>query len=256
MSNMKNKILNPKIGLSAFTCPSCKVVSQQTWVNSHELSNRIKGFNAGYFFETRGNYDRFHAGSIKSFIDEILNAHIGILISDIVPNQLNISKCEVCKNTAIWIDNKIVYPRQIASEPAHIDMPESVKELYEEARNISNDSPRAAAALLRVSLEKLTEELGEKTGSLNSRIGNLHKKGLQQTVINSLDVVRISANEGGSHAGEIDLTGEDGAEIVNRLFWLVNTIIEKTISEPAEIKKQFSQMPKNKKDGIKNRDKE
>jgi len=38
----------------------------------------------------------------------------------------------------------------------HEDMPDDVKEIYEEARQVSVFSQRAAAALLRVSLEKLT----------------------------------------------------------------------------------------------------
>jgi len=134
-------------------------------------------------------------------------------------------------------------------------MPESVKELYEEARNVSDDSPRAAAALLRVSLEKLTEELGESKGSLDQRIGNLNKKGLPQKVIQSLDVVRIFANEGGSHSGEIDLSGQDNTDIVNKLFKLVNFIVEKTISENKQIEDIYGEIPKNKIEGIKNRDK-
>jgi len=53
----------------------------------------------------------------------------------------------------------MVFPNRITVELAHIDMPEEVKEIYNEAREVSNISPRAAAALLRVALEKLTEYL-------------------------------------------------------------------------------------------------
>ncbi len=169
--------------------------------------------------------------------------------------KIDITRCQNCGHYSIWFDKKMIYPKILTAPLAHTSMPNSVKELYEEARQISNDSPRAAAALLRVSLEKLTEELGEHKGALNTRIGNLYKKGLSKNIIRSLDIVRIYANEGGSHIGEIDLTNKDGAEIVDKLFWLVNIIVEKTISEPQEIEKQFSQIPQDKKDGIKNRDK-
>ena len=43
-------------------------------------------------------------------------------------------------------------------------------------------------------------------------------------------------------------------EIVDKLFWLVNFIVEKAIEEPAEIKSNFSKMPKDKVDGVKKRD--
>lgn len=78
---------------------------------------------------------------------------------------------------------------------------------------------------------------------------------MNKQIINSLDIVRIVANEGAAHAGEIDLTGKDGKEIVDKLFWLVNIIVEKIISEPNEIKKQFLKLPQSKLDGIENRDK-
>lgn len=116
-------------------------------------------------------------------------------------------------------------------------------------------SSSAAAALLRVALEKLTEELGQTEGNLNTRIKNLKNQGLPEKVIHSLDIVRITANEGGAHSGQIDLTGKDGPEIVLRLFWLVNFIVEKTISEPEQIKKWRNNLPEDKKQGIKNRGK-
>ena len=165
------------------------------------------------------------------------------------------SQCHSCYEYAFWLcDGRMIYPKILSSPLAHKDMPNSVKELYEEARYISNDSPRAAAALLRRALERLTEELGEKEGSLNKRIGNLVKKGLSSQVQQALDIVRINANEGGAHCGEIDLSGADGKEIVDKLFWLVNFIVEKVITEPNEIKDQFSILPEEKKEGVANRD--
>ncbi len=211
----KNQYEPPVFQKDSFNCPFCGAFSHQKWLKVYVKPT------TGVF----RNEDNMQAAS-----------------------------CGRCDRSSIWIKEKMIYPKILTAPLAYIDMPKPVKELYEEARLISNDSPRAAAALLRVALEKLTEELGEKTGALNTRIGNLHKEGLPKTVISSLDIVRINANEGGSHSGEIDLTGNDGAEIVDKLFWLVNIIIEKTISEPKEIEKQFSSLPQHKKDGIENRD--
>ncbi len=252
---MTYKIIKPEKKKANFTCPVCNVVAEQDWIDSHIVSERIGSFNTHLYLENRNKYQSHISERIRNFIDQILNQYIYNFIGKIIPNDLSISRCNACKDISIWVGDKMIHPKQLTAPLAHIDMPKPVKELYEEARLISNDSPRAAAALLRVALEKLTEELGEKTGTLNNRIGNLHKRGLPKTVISSLDIVRIFANEGGAHAGEIDLTGEYGVEIVNTLFWLVNIIVEKTISEPKEIKKKFDQISKNKRDGIKNRDK-
>ena len=133
-------------------------------------------------------------------------------------------------------------------------MPEDVRKIYEEARDIAGVSARAAAALLRVALEKLTIYLGEKEGNLNTRIKNLKAKGLPEDVIKCLDIVRINANEGGSHSGQIDLENKDNDQIVDILFRLVNFIVEKTISDKKQIDEMFQALPENKKQGIKNRD--
>ncbi len=153
-------------------------------------------------------------------------------------------------------EEKMIYPLISSAPKPSKDMPNDVKEVYEEARQVSVYSPRAAAALLRVALEKLTAHLGETTGNLNTRIGKLKAKGLPDKVIDSLDIVRISANEGGSHAGTIDLTGEDNQKIVNKLFSLVNFIVERTITAINVVNEMFDQLPEAKKEGIKNRDKQ
>ena len=168
------------------------------------------------------------------------------------------SKCNNCEKYALWVDegdgSKMVYPKILVSPIAHQDMPESVRELYDEARNISIDSPRAAAALLRCAIERLAAHLGEKDGSLNTRIGNLVKKGLPKKVQEALDIVRITANEGGSHCGEIDLGGRDGVEVVGKLFWMVNFIIDKVITEQREIEDMLNNLPEEKREGISKRD--
>lgn len=169
----------------------------------------------------------------------------------LVPYQ---ATCAHCDNFSIWVHKKMVYPSISTAPYPNEDMPQDVREVFEEARIIAHLSPRAAAALLRVALEKLTRHFGETKGSLNARIGNLSKKGLPEQVIKSLDTVRITANEGGAHAGQIDLTGADSERIVNTLFQLVNLVVEKTITEPAVIENMFEDLPEDKKQGIKNRD--
>jgi hypothetical protein len=64
-------------------------------------------------------------------------------------------------------------------------LPEDIKKDYEEARSIVSTSPRSSAALLRLTIQKLTDTIlgKDKTESLNTtNIELLVKKGLQSDI--------------------------------------------------------------------------
>jgi len=83
-----------------------------------------------------------------------------------------------CNKYTIWIDKILIYPQSSSAPEPIEDMPEEVKQDYLEAKNIVNLSPRAAAALLRLALQKLMIHLGERGKNLNEDIASLVKKGL------------------------------------------------------------------------------
>ena len=122
----------------------------------------------------------------------------------------------------------MVYPSLNVAPLPHSDMPEEVKIIFEEARKISQYSARAAAGLLRVCVEKLTEELGEKDGKLNTRIANLVKNGLQLEIQRALDVVRVIGNNE-LHPGQIDMN--DTKTTLYLLFDIVNNTVQRMITD-------------------------
>ena len=146
----------------------------------------------------------------------------------------------------------MIYPLYGSAPPPNPDMSPKVKEIYEESRQIYAISPRASAALLRVCIEKITEELGEKDGKLNTRIGNLVEKGLPVEIQKALDVVRVTGNDV-LHTGQIDLN--DNSETAYSLFGIVNLIIQRMVSEKKMIDEIFAKLPQEKRDGIADRDK-
>ena len=167
-------------------------------------------------------------------------------------NWLNIASCQNCKKKTIWINNIYAYPDVVAEE-AHPDMPEPVKQLFNEAGLIYNKSPRAACALLRLAIDRLCNELGETDRDISKNIGALVKKGLPQSVQQALDVVRVVGNKA-VHPGQISFDVDDKATAI-MLMRLLNIIVERMITEPNEIDSLYQGLPESVKKSIENRDK-
>ncbi len=160
-------------------------------------------------------------------------------------------KCTNCGKPTIWFDSKVIFPTATSAPPACADMPQSVRDLYDEAASVVNASPRAAAALLRVATELLIKELTGGSGSLNDQIGNLVAKGLSIEIQKALDVLRIVGNNA-VHSGQINL--DDNEKVANSLFGLLNVVVEKMITFPAHIEKLWDGLPQGNKDQVKQRD--
>lgn len=147
------------------------------------------------------------------------------------------------------LGEKIIFPPIHTSPPANSDLPDNVQEIYKEAASISNRSPRAACALLRLAIEMLLKHLGE-TGTINEGIKNLVKKGLDERIQQALDIVRVTGNNA-VHPGEIDFN--DSTD-VQTLFGLINLIADVLITQPKQVAEMYNQLPETSRESIKKRD--
>jgi len=161
------------------------------------------------------------------------------------------SYCTHCKDWAFWFKEKMIVPSEAPVEPPHQDLPEDCANDYIEARDIFSRSPRAAAALLRLCIQKLMPHLGEKGKNINSDIGDLVKKGLPSVIQQALDVCRVVGNNA-VHPGEIDFT--DSPQVAQQLFQLINFIVEDRITRPREIEALYNNLPIGALEAIKKRD--
>ena len=75
---------------------------------------------------------------------------------------------------------------------------------YEGASKILNLSPRGAAALFRLAIQKLCKEFGENGDNIYADIGSLVKKGLSPLAQKALDSMRVFGNES-LHPGKLNL---------------------------------------------------
>jgi hypothetical protein len=144
-----------------------------------------------------------------------------------------------------------MYPDVSTAPFPNADLDQSIIDDYNEARSILNKSPRGAAALLRLCIQKLCKQLGESGDNINADIASLVKKGLSPTIQQALDSVRVIGNEA-VHPGEMDL--KDDRDTALKLFALINLIAQRMLTEPREVNELFTMLPESKLKGIENRD--
>jgi hypothetical protein len=145
----------------------------------------------------------------------------------------------------------MIYPDVGYPVPPNPDLPKDIRRDYLEAASILGRSPRGAAALLRLAVQKLCKLFGQPGKDLNSDIGKLVADGLPREVQMSLDAVRVIGNNA-VHPGELDI--RDDAATATTLFKLVNFIATKMISEKQEIAAFYEKLPEPKREAIEKRD--
>ncbi|MFC3152980.1 DUF4145 domain-containing protein [Litoribrevibacter euphylliae] len=167
------------------------------------------------------------------------------------------AQCSCCENPSLWRvtdyahgqfgrsdkSAELIYPDSgVAALPVQ-DMPEDVKKDYVEAARIFSRSPRGAAALLRLGLQKLCKHLGQEGENINSDIRALATKNiLPPLVVKVADTVRITGNNA-VHPGE--MSDEDFDYVASKMFELLNFIVKKGISEPKELEALYEMTPEN-----------
>ncbi len=166
-------------------------------------------------------------------------------------NCIHFSRCFHCKDIAIWIYDRLVWPQQGKAPVPNPDLPTDIRTDYQEASTILALSPRGAAALLRLCIQKLCKHLGEKGKNPNEDIARLVKKGLPEKVQEALDSIRVIGGEA-VHPGQLDLRDDSGT--AETLFELVNFIADIMISKPKRVSEIYNKLPQSKIKAIEQRD--
>ena len=211
---MTEKYIAPSLRAKAFNCPVCGVLAQQRW--SERLARLTQG-----------------KGPMPGA-------------------SVTYSSCSVCAEHCLWVGATMVYPPARSGPQPAEDMPDDVKADYDEARSIAQLSPRGAAAMLRLALQKLMPHLGVKGKDLHGQIGYLVQQGLPVEIQQALDSLRVIGNNA-VHPGKLDI--RDDQETVKALFGVLNLIVDRMITQPKKVQELYATLPKNALDSIQNRDK-
>lgn len=206
--------VGPFLNGDAFHCMFCGVLAQQHWRRlSTEAAQRANRYFPGY----------------------------------------NICSCRNCNGKSIWnvSEERCVDPVVGGGPRPHVEMPDDVKVDYNEARTIIGLSPRGACALLRLGVQKLCVDLGEKGKNLDHDIASLVRKGLPDEVQQAMDSLRVIGNNA-VHPGELDLS--DDTETASALFNLLNFVVEEMIAQPKRRRSIFNKLPVKAREAIQRRD--
>ncbi|WP_195972615.1 DUF4145 domain-containing protein [Clostridium thermobutyricum] len=203
------KYVEPKYKEKAFTCPYCESFAQQSWSIRSISNNKDKSIL---------NYEIENTDTVAT------------------------STCQYCGRYHIWHNDKMIVPTNSPIPMPIEDMPEVVKNLYLEARDVYPISYKAACALLRLALQHLCEELlkDKSKGEINKDIGQLVKETVPQEFQQALDIVRVIGNNA-VHPGKMD--EQDVKEYAVTLFELLNYIVQEKIVRPKLIGGIYDKLP-------------
>ena len=215
-----SKHIKPTFASTSFHCPFCGVLSRQQW-----------------------------STSIQCYYTEKLPNGSTVTNSYILKNTAT-AKCNHCENVSFWKGEKMIYPTNGTVEQPNDDLPDDIKSLYREAGDILVMSPRGAAALLRLGLQKLCEHLGEGGKNINADIESLVRKGLPITVQQALDIIRVTGNHA-VHPGTINF--DDEPENAYALFGFTNFICNHFITNPKIVAEFYGKLPEKDRQNISRR---
>jgi len=252
----------PSIRGTAFCCPHCSAFASQYWFGLG--ANSLTGDPIPFIPTAKGRkavadntkLSEDDRKRLLDYFDQLLTGLVflepGGKYAEYKIENLHLSKCYNCKNVAVWVHDRLLFPLIKAGDPPNPDLPEDVIRDFEEAREIMNPSPRGAAAMLRLCIQKLCKHLGEKGENVDDDIANLvKKKGLNPLVQKSLDVVRVIGNEA-VPPGVIDL--KDDRDTALQLLKFVNAIAVQMISHPKNVEAMYQKRPERKRKAIEARD--
>ena len=202
----------PTFAESAFNCPYCNAYAKQGWTDPMIPT-------------VTGGYQHVHG--------------------------LRACYCSHCGKYSVWRDKVVISPDSSPAPIPNIDLPEEIRIDFDEARAIISRSPRGAAALFRLCIQKLCKHLGGTGKNINDDIAYLVSQGLNVRIQQSLDIVRVVGNEA-VHPGSMDL--KDNAEIALQLANLINLIADAMITQPKAVDALYAKLPVSTRDSISKRD--
>jgi hypothetical protein len=156
------EIREPTLGSRSFNCPHCGALAAQRWFTCYPVSAKSSPapLNAGIeMLKIQSLPPQDQQTAHKDFVkmmsgNVLLDASTEFKLSLQNVKNLYLSRCYSCHDIAVWLGTNVL-PRKNFEIQINEDMPPDARADFEEAASIVDASPRGAAALLRLSIQKL-----------------------------------------------------------------------------------------------------
>ena len=238
----------PAIDQLTFNCPHCDALARQFWFSVHAdplkadekplvaTAETVKTLTFGINEEAQRDRKLKWAEQMASG-RPFLEVHREFRSRDV--QNVSISYCFNCNEMCLWVYDQLVWPRREGVPEPKLHAPPNVRCESEEASQTLEASPRGAAALLRIAIEKVCEELGVSGEGPTDDIAFFVREDVDARVQKVLDAAQIIESNT-MRPGQIGL-GEDRAT-AETLSGLVNLICEKMIMEPRHLQEVYTKV--------------
>lgn len=235
----------PSPFLKSFTCPHCGSFA----LHDEILLGSRNCFPGVYLINNKDGSGRFGENEIFEFRRCCACNKTSILkIKGAIVFENGITRFKPFR------EFELVYPQLFNAIEPNSDMPEDIKAFFNEARSVSKNSTRAATALLRIATEKLVKDLLGLKGSeyantkMHHAIERLYQeKNLNTNIYKALMSLKLFGNEA-SHPNEdlsrLEAYFSNDKDLMNKLFNLLNLIVDDLISKPKQIEELFNSAPR------------
>jgi hypothetical protein len=248
MEEARGKYVSPAIDQIAFNCPHCDALARQFWFSVHAdplkadekplvaTAETVKTLTFGNNEEAERDRKLKWAEQMASS-RPFLEVHREFRSRDV--QNVSISYCFNCNEMCLWVYDQLIWPRREGFPEPKLHVPPNVRRESEEASQTLEASPRGAAALLRIAIEKLCKELGVSGESPTDDIAFFVREDVDARVQKVLGAAQIIESNA-MRPGQIGL-GEDRAT-AETLSGLVNLICEKMIMEPRHLQEVYTKV--------------
>ena len=173
MEEVRGKHVSPAIDQLAFSCPHCHALARQFWFSVHAdplkadekpvvaTAETVKALTFGDVAEDERVRKLKWAERVASG-RPFLEVHRQFRNRDV--QNVSISFCFNCNEMCLWVSDQLVWPRRAEGQEPKLHASLDVRRDCEEESRTLEASPRSAAVLLRLAIEKLCKELGESGG--------------------------------------------------------------------------------------------